>query len=146
MEQFRLSRTLVLAAVFSGACLAIVGVGRVSAQEGHGEGKHGPAVKQYEAFHEVLHPLEHEALPKGDFARIRSQSALLRKRGNAIVKLGVPSGVAAANQKDFLAELNKFKAVLASFKTDAKKGTDDQLKSSFSAVHDSFETLAGMLP
>jgi hypothetical protein len=113
----------------------------------HEEGKkHGLRVKQYESFHEVLHPLEHEALPKGDFARIRSQSALLRKRGSAIVKLGVPGGVAAENRKDFAAELNKFREALAAFKTDAKKGTDDQLKSSYSAVHDSFEMLAGMLP
>ncbi len=118
-----------------------------SAGSQHGEGnKHGLSVKQYEDFHDVLHPLEHEALPKGDFARIRSQAALLGKRGNAIVKLGVPAGVTAANRDAFATGLTKFKDALAKFKTDAKKGTDDQLKTSYSAVHDSFEMLAGMLP
>jgi hypothetical protein len=113
----------------------------------HGEGnKHGLSVKQYEDFHDVLHPLEHEALPKGDFARIRSQAALLVKRGNAIVKLGVPAGVSAANREEFATSLTKFKDALAKFKADAKKGTDDQLKTSYSSVHDSFEMLAGMLP
>jgi hypothetical protein len=114
--------------------------------EAGGKHGHGLSVKQYEDFHAVLHPLQHEALPKNDFARIRSQSALLRKRGNAIVKLGVPAGVTAGNREEFTTELNKFKAALARFKTDARKGTDDQLKSSYSAVHDSFEMLAALLP
>ena len=109
-------------------------------------GQHGLSVKQYEDFHAVLHPLQHEALPKNDFARIRSQRVLLRKRGNAIVKLGVPAGVTAANREEFTTELNKFKASLARFRTDARGGTDDQLKSSYSAVHDSFEMLAALLP
>ncbi len=85
-----------------------------SAGSQHGEGnKHGLSVKQYEDFHDVLHPLEHEALPKGDFARIRSQAALLGKRGNAIVKLGVPAGVTAANRDAFATGLTKFKDALA---------------------------------
>lgn len=123
-------------------CVSLTGAGTQ-----HGEGnKHGLSVKQYEDFHDVLHPLEHDALPKGDFARIRSQAALLRKRGNAIVKLGVPVGVSAANREEFATGLTKFKDALAKFKTDAKKGTDEQLKTSYSAVHDFFEVLAGMLP
>ena len=52
----------------------------------------GFGVKEYDAFHDVLHPLEHEALPKGDFARIRSQAKELTERGDAIVRLGVPKG------------------------------------------------------
>lgn len=136
----RLSVVCNLVVLFLALCLT-------SASAQHEEGmKHGLSVKQYEAFHDVLHPLEHEALPKGDFARIRSQSALLRKRGNAIVKIGVPRGVTDANREEFSTELNKFRQALAKFRTDARKGTDDQLKSSYSAVHDSFEMLAGMLP
>lgn len=44
--------------------------------------QHGFSVKQYEAFHDVLHPLEHEALPKNDFRTIRAKSAQLVSRGN----------------------------------------------------------------
>lgn len=114
-------------------------------QEGHGK-KHGLSVKQYEAFHDVLHPLEHDALPKKDFQRIRTQSSLLVKRGKALVKLGVPKGTRAEHKEDFTKGLTKFNQALAKFRADARKGTDEQLKTSYSAVHDSFEMLAAMLP
>jgi hypothetical protein len=108
--------------------------------------QHGFSVKEYESFHHVLHPLEHDALPKKDFRRIRSQANLLVKRGNAIVKLGVPQGTSEDKKEEFAKELNSFRKALARFKTEARRGTNDQLKTSYSAVHDTFETLAGMLP
>lgn len=114
-------------------------------QESH-EKKHEFGVKQYEAFHDVLHPLQHEALPGKDFRRIRAKSALLASRGNAIVRLGVPHGVTETNKQEFAVQLNKFKQGIARFKVDAKKGTDAELEASFSAVHDSFEMLAANLP
>src|SRR6185436_10165736 len=103
-------------------------------------------VMQYDAFHDVLHPLQHDALPAKDFRRIRNKAALLAKRGNAIVRLGVPHGVTGKNKEEFGKELSKFKAANASFKTAATKGTDAEVEASFNAVHDSFEMLAGMLP
>lgn len=103
-------------------------------------------MKQYEDFHHVLHPLEHEALPKKDFKRIRTKSALLVKRGLAIVELGVPAGTSEDQKEEFAKGLKTFSKALARFKTDARKGTNDQLRTSYSAVHDSFEMLAGMLP
>ena len=51
-------------------------------------------VKEYDAFHQVLHPLQHEALPAKDFHRVRSNSAELVKRGREVVRLGVPKGTA----------------------------------------------------
>ncbi len=108
--------------------------------------QHGFSVKQYEEFHEVLHPLEHEALPKNDFGRIRAQSATLFKHGREIVKLGVPAGTAADQQAEFRKELVKFKSALNKFRTHARRGSNSQLKTSYSAVHDSFEMLAAMLP
>ena len=66
----------------------------------------GFGVKEYDAFHDVLHPLEHEALPKGDFARIRSQAKELTKRGDAIVKLGVPKGIKAEKVEQFKKHLD----------------------------------------
>ena len=108
-------------------------------------GQHSFPVKQYEAFHDVLHPLQHEALPKNDFKTIRAQSRLLVKRGTAIVSLGIPRSVIKDQRGEFGAELRKFSKALAKFRADARTGTDDQLKTSFSAVHDSFEMLAGMV-
>ena len=104
------------------------------------------SVKEYNVFHDLLHPLEHEALPAKDFQRIRSNAAELVRRGEAIVRVGVPKGTAERYVEDFRKELKKFKTALGKLRTHAKRGTDAQLEASFSAVHDSFEMLAGMLP
>ena len=104
------------------------------------------SVKEYEEFHDLLHPLEHEALPKKDFARIRTNADELVKRGEAIVKLGLPAGTAEKNVVEFRKELSKFGDALKKFSADAKTGTDQQVGESFSAVHDAFERLWGMVP
>ena len=106
----------------------------------------GFGIKEYDAFHDVLHPLEHEALPKGDFARIRSQAKELTKRGDAIVKLGVPNGIKAEKVEQFKKNLDDFAKALVKFSADAESATDADLKTSYSAVHDLFEELAHMLP
>lgn len=104
------------------------------------------SVREYEEFHDVLHPLEHEALPKGDFKTIRAQAAELARRGEAILKLGVPAGVKKERTDEFKQGLKKFAGALARFKQDASAGKDAELKESYSAVHDSFEMLAALLP
>ncbi|HEX8745748.1 MAG TPA: hypothetical protein VF717_01020 [Pyrinomonadaceae bacterium] len=104
------------------------------------------SVREYEEFHDVLHPLEHEALPKGDFKTIRAQAAELARRGEAIMKLGVPAGVKKEHADEFKEGLDKFYGALKRFKQDAGAGTDAELKESYSAVHDSFEMLAALLP
>ena len=116
------------------------GATTVSAQD------EGFRIKEYRDFHEVLHPLEHEALPNNDFKTIRAKSGLLWALGQEIIKLGVPKGVEDKNSEDFKEGLKKFGEALAKFKADAGDGTDDELKASYSAVHDSFEMLAAMLP
>jgi hypothetical protein len=109
-------------------------------------GSEGFSVREYEDFHHVVHELQHDALPKKDFARIRSRAGELFKLGEAIVQLGVPQGTTAANIAEFKKELKKFNAALGQFGADAKAGSDEQLTVSYRAVHDSFETLADMLP
>lgn len=106
----------------------------------------GFGIKEYDAFHDVLHPLEHEALPKGDFARIRSQAKELTQRGEAIVKLGVPEGIKEEKVEHFKKNLDAFAKALAKFSADAESATDADLKTSYSAVHDLFEDLAHSLP
>jgi hypothetical protein len=102
--------------------------------------------KEYDSFHELLHPLEHDALPQKDFRRIRENAGELIKRGAAMVKLGVPNGTAEKNVTEFRKELRKFDSALKQFSNAAKKGTDAQVETTFSAVHDSFEMLMGLLP
>ena len=109
-------------------------------------GMEGFGVKEYDDFHHVLHPLQHEALPKKDFSTIRARAPELTKLGEMIIRLGVPRDTRPENVEEFKKGLNKFANALVDFKTHARTGTDDQLEKSFGAVHDSFEMLAGMLP
>lgn len=108
--------------------------------------QHQSGPKVYEEFHDVLHPLEHEALPKKDYRRIRSQTAELVKRGKAIVKSGTPEALAGDKRTEFVAEMKTFDAALNKLKTVARRGSNTKLATSYSAVHDSFEKLLHMLP
>ena len=82
---------------------------------------------------------------KRDFKRIRAKSALLVNRGRAIVRVGVPQGISEDKKEEFTKELKKFDQALTKFRTVARTGSNTQLQTSYSAVHDSFEMLAGML-
>ena len=145
MKRIRTLTTLALSALL--ITFSAVATSYATPQhQGEHQSKHGLSVKEYEDFHSVLHPLQHDALPKKDFARIRAQSALLVKRGKAVVKLGLPKGTSDEHKEEFTNGLTKFSAALAKFKADAKKGTDEQLNASYGAVHDSFEMLAALLP
>ncbi len=140
MKRLRILTFFVLTAVLlSTASFSVPGATNAVPQ-------HGFSSQEYEKFHDVLHPLEHDALPKKDYRRIRSQANLLVKRGNAIVKLGVPNGTSEDRKEEFAKELDSFREALAKFRVDARRGTNDQLKASYSAVHDKFEMLAAMLP
>lgn len=143
MKRNTLSAFSVLIAIALFSCTA------VSLSKGapmRGLAEEGLSVKEYKDFHDVLHPLEHEALPNNDFKTIRAKAPLLVKLGEAILNLGVPLRVEAKNKENFKEGLQKFDVALRQFKRDARDAADEQLKASYSAVHDSFETLAGMLP
>ena len=111
-----------------------------------GAAQHHSGPKVYEEFHDVLHPLEHEALPNKDYRRIRSQSGELVKRGKAIVKTGVPATLTGDKRAEFVLEMNTFNASLNQFKIAARRSSNSKLAKSYSAVHDSFEKLMHMLP
>lgn len=102
-------------------------------------------VKEYDDFHRVLHHLQHEALPKNDLATIRNRAEELVKLGDAIVKLGVPSGTKAERAEEFKKQLANFDKALGQYSVDAKSGSDADLKKSYEAVHETFEQLADLL-
>lgn len=108
--------------------------------------QHGFGVKEYDEFHTVLHALQHEALPKGDIATIRARAKELIKLGDGITSLGVPAGTKAEKVEDFKKGLKRFSDSLVKYGTDAESSTDADLKTSYLAVHDSFEELADLLP
>ena len=145
MKQFILSTLLIFAGAILLSPVAFTSHARGAAKYVTAQDR-GFSVPEYESFHDALHPLQHEALPQKDFKRIRAAAAKLVALGDAIVKVGVPRGVDQNKHQEFKAGLKMFGEKLVKFKADADKGTDDQLKESYSAVHDSFETLAAMLP
>jgi hypothetical protein len=126
------------------ALLATISLLPVTKTNAHPQ--HGFSVPQYEQFHDVLHPLEHEALPNKDFRRIRNKAPALVRLGKAIVAVGVPEGTKEEQKKEFANQLKKFDKALSKFRTGARTGSNTKLKASYSAVHDSFEMLAAMLP
>ena len=119
-----------------------------AAQDKHGgpdhQAKHHFPAKEFDAFHDVLHPLQHEALPKNDFRTIRAQATELASAGEAIIKLPLPKG--ATTKMAIKLEMKRFSTALAKFKKDAAAGTDAQLRESYIAVHDAFERLAERWP
>lgn len=145
MKQFILSALLIFAGAILLSPVAFASPARGAAKNVTARDQ-GFSVREYESFHDALHPLQHEALPKKDFKRIRAAAAKLVALGDAIVKVDVPRGVDKNKHQEFKAGLKRFGEALVKFKADADKGTDDQLKASYSAVHDSFEMLAAMLP
>jgi len=100
------------------------------------------SVKEYNDFHRVLHQLQHEALPKNDFATIRNRAKELITLGDAIVKLGVPKGTKTENVDNVKKELKTFSEALINYGTASEKGSDAELKTSYEAVHERFEALA----
>lgn len=122
----------------SALCALMLLAATASAEEEHF------SVREYNEFHDILHPLQHEALPNKDFKTIRARAAELVARGDAIIKLGVPANV--KKTAEFEQELKKFADALAKFKSDAAGTSDEQLEQSYLAVHDTFEMLAHMLP
>ena len=138
MNRLPLNPVLKLAAV----CILTLGVSYAASSAAV---QHGFKIKEYELFHDVLHPLQHEALPQGDFQRIRSMANELVDRGQAIIKLGVPAAP-KANRREFAKAQRQFDRALARFKRDVKSDNNTKLQQSYLAVHDSFEQLADLLP
>jgi hypothetical protein len=128
--------------VFSISLLVAIFACVVSAQAASPDSQ----IKEYKEFHDVLHPLEHESIPKKDYESIRAKAEDLVRLGNAIIKLGVPRGTQPSNVQTFERELTNFNKALKYFAKMSKGGKDEDLRLSFAAVHDSYEILAGMLP
>ena len=105
------------------------------------EGKHGFTMKQVKAFHDVLHPLVHDALPKGDFAKIRNTLDKLLVKATAIQNAKLPKALAGRKQ-EFDDACNTLVTQLEEMNAMKDKVDDDTLEKSFNEMHDTFEQLA----
>jgi len=98
----------------------------------------------FDRFHDVLHPLQHDALPKNDFATIRREAKRLVAAGRPLTRGYVPAGV--TDTAKFCEELANFADALKRFDRDAKRKDDEAMKRSYIRVHDTFEEMAHLLP
>lgn len=101
-------------------------------------------VKELDAFHELLHPLVHEAYPAKDFAAIKKalpglvDAAVSMKKASLPPKFAAKADIYKKHSKKLLQQLstmNKMKAKL----------TDDELGKRFMEMHDTFESIMGLV-
>jgi cytochrome c556 len=98
----------------------------------------------FDRFHDILHPLQHEALPKNDFATIRREARRLVTAGRPLTRMAVPPGIAETAK--FCEEQARFTDALKRFDRAAQRKDDNALKRSYIQVHDTFEEMAHLLP
>ncbi len=110
----------------------------------HNETEHNFGNRAFEFFHDRLHPLQHDALPNADYKTMRARAADLVRAGQPLTKMRVPEDM--PDRVAFLKHQKEFTAALTKFRRAATRGTDEQLKTSFTVVHDSFEEMAQLLP
>lgn len=144
MKQFFTLTICLLCAFFAASATGAQQHGAQSGQHAAGESEHNFGAREFDRFHDILHPLQHDALPNNDFRTIRARAADLVTAGRAIVRMPVPRGI--ADTAAFRRERNNFNRALMNYRRDAQGGTDAQLRVSYEAVHDKFEELAQMLP
>ena len=117
----------------------------IGAQEhGEGHGGHNFPAPQFDRFHDILHPLQHEALPNNDFRTIRARAGDLYNAGRAILRLSVPRS--ATNAAELRRKRAEFSRALSVYRRDARRASDAQLRASYERVHDTFEELAHLWP
>ena len=98
-------------------------------------------VKEVQAFHKVLHPLVHDALPDGDFGTIRKNLEKLLEEANAIQEAQVPKKL-AGRQKEVEDTAEKLVSELKDLVSTKDIVDDATLEKLFNDMHETFEQLA----
>ena len=98
-------------------------------------------VKEVQAFHKLLHPLVHDALPKGDFAKIRENLEKLLKGATAIQEAQIPKKL-AGRQKEATDAANELVSQLTDMVSTKDKIDDATLEKLFNDMHEKYEQLA----
>ncbi len=106
--------------------------------------EHAMPVKELNEFHEALHPLVHESMPKGDLGAVRAKLDLLHKRAVAVQKARIPKEFASRTKEydrlsaQLTKQVNELKAL--------KKPEDKEaFTKTFDAMHETYEELAGLV-
>jgi len=124
-----------------GVMMLLLSTGGTYAQEKKAEHKmeaKGSMVKEVDSFHELLHPLVHDAYPKKDFGSIRKALPDLISSARSLGKAKLPKEL-TAKREAYRKESKKLMKQLKDL--DAKKMPDEQFGKLFSEMHDTFENI-----
>jgi len=108
------------------------------------ETAHRIALKELDDFHEMLHPLVHEAYPSKDYAAIRSAMPGLLKEGKKVAKAKLPKEF-SGHKKEFTKHSRTLVAQLQALVKKNKTLTDEQYGEQFMEMHETFEAIADLL-
>jgi hypothetical protein len=98
----------------------------------------GSTVKEVDSFHELLHPLVHEAYPNNDFASIRKALPGLITSAAALNKARLPKEL-SEKKEAYGRESKKLMKQLKQL--NGKKMPDEQFGKLFAEMHDTFENI-----
>jgi hypothetical protein len=101
-------------------------------------------MKELTEFHDVLHPLVHDSMPKGDLDAVRAKLDLLHKRAVAVQKGRIPPEF-ASRSKEFDRLSAQLTKQVNELKGLNKKGDTEAFTKTFDAMHETYEELAGLV-
>lgn len=128
--------------IYKFASMAAMAIALIMTTSVFGVQKHKFPTPELDAFHTVLHPLVHEALPKKDARRIRKNVAELNELGEKIIKSSLPKEISLEQEKNLKEQIDFFGAALNELvKISKKKGKDSELMKGLDSVHEEFEEL-----
>ena len=107
-------------------------------------GSESVAVKELDEFHELLHPLVHDAYPNKDFAAIRKAIPGLKRSAKLVRAAVLPKELAPAKH-NYKKESRKLLKQLTELDKRKNKLSDEELGMKFMEMHDTFEELMGIV-
>ena len=105
---------------------------------------HDFALKELDEFHDLLHPLVHDAYENGDFETIRAGLGDLVPKAVAIEKVKLPKKY-DSRKKEFQKQAKLLVSQVKDLAQIKDKVDDEILGSKFDEMHETFEHLAGLL-
>ena len=107
-----------------------------AAKKSHGSD--ATSVKELDAFHELLHPLVHEAYPNKDYSTIRKAIPDLVTAAKKLKNASLPTEL---NKKEFKKNSSKLLKELTALNKKKDKLTDEEFGKKFMEMHDTFESI-----
>ncbi len=100
-------------------------------------------VKELNAFHVLLHPLVHDAMPNKDYATVKDALPKLIESAQTLLKAQLPKTI-GPKKKTFRTETKKLLTQLTQLNRKKAELSDEQFEKNFAAMHETFEELMQM--